>query len=84
MFNQYEDILRVDEVAEVLGAGKNTIYALLYSGELKGFRIGRMWKIPRESVEFYMSEKMQVCKNKKIPRGYMLLGYRSCLYFIFS
>ena len=51
MFNQYEDILRVDEVAEVLGAGKNTIYALLYSGELKGFRIGRMWKIPRESVE---------------------------------
>ena len=54
MFNQYEDILRVDEVAEVLGSGKNTIYALLYSGELKGFRIGRMWKIPRESVELYV------------------------------
>lgn len=54
MFNQYEDILRVDEVAEVLGSGKNTIYALLYSGELKVFRIGRMWKIPRESVELYV------------------------------
>ena len=54
MFNQYEDIMTVAEAAEALGIGRNRIYELLMSKELKGFRIGRMWKIPRESVEIYV------------------------------
>lgn len=54
MFNQYEDIMTVAEAAEALGIGRNRVYELLMSKELKGFRIGRMWKIPRESVELYV------------------------------
>lgn len=54
MFNQYEDIMTVAETAESLGVGRNRIYELLSSRELKGFRIGRMWKIPRESLELYV------------------------------
>lgn len=54
MFNQYQDILSVLDAAEALFIGKNRIYELLEKGELKGFRIGRVWKIPKESLEEYV------------------------------
>jgi excisionase family DNA binding protein len=53
MFEEFGDILTVEETCEALRIGRNSLYALLYSGQLKGFRNGRVWRIPRESlVEF--------------------------------
>ena len=54
MFNQYPDIMTVFDVAESLCIGKNRVYELLENDSLKGFRIGRVWKIPRKSVEEYV------------------------------
>ena len=54
MLNQYEDIMSVTDVSEVLFIGKNRTYELVNEGMLKGFRIGRVWKIPRESVREYI------------------------------
>ena len=54
MLNQYEDIMSVTDVSEALFIGKNRAYELLNEGELKGFRIGRVWKIPKESVREYI------------------------------
>ena len=54
MFNQYQDIMDVYDVAEALCIGKNRVYELLGKGILKGFRIGRVWKIPRASVEEFI------------------------------
>ncbi|MBE5965287.1 MAG: helix-turn-helix domain-containing protein [Lachnospira sp.] len=54
MFNQYPDIMSVFDVAEALYIGKNRVYELLELGQLKGFRIGHVWKIPRKSVEEYV------------------------------
>lgn len=54
MFHQYPDIMTVLDVAEALYTGKNRVYDLLSCGDLKGFRIGRVWKIPRKSVEEYV------------------------------
>lgn len=63
MLNQYEDIMSVWDVADVLFIGKNRVYELLESNQLKGFRIGRVWKIPKEAVkEFIIS---QACLNGK-------------------
>lgn len=55
MLNNYRDILTVYDVAEILYIGKNRAYELLASGELKGFKIGRVWKIPKEAVQEYIS-----------------------------
>ena len=52
------DILRIEDVMEYLNIGKNTIYGLLQSGELKAFRIGKLWKIPRKAVEEYVERAM--------------------------
>ena len=52
------DILRIEDVMEYLNIGKNTIYGLLQSGELKAFKIGKLWKIPRKAVEEYVERAM--------------------------
>lgn len=38
------------EVMDLLYIGKNTLYKLLNSGELKGFRIGKQWRVRREDL----------------------------------
>ena len=54
MLEQYQDIMTVYDVAGALFIGKNRVYELLGKGILKGFRIGRVWKIPREVVQEYI------------------------------
>lgn len=54
MLNQYEDIMTVSDVAEALFIGKNRTYELLNKEIIKGFLIGRVWKIPKEAVPKYI------------------------------
>lgn len=53
------DILTPEDVTEELMIGKNAIYNLLNSGELKGFRVGRNWKIPRKALDEYIDRKIK-------------------------
>lgn len=48
-------ILTPLEVMDILGVGKNTIYRLLNSGELQGFRVGRNWRVTSDSLESFIS-----------------------------
>jgi excisionase family DNA binding protein len=57
MFNNENDILTVEEMMEALYIGRNYAYKLLNSGEIKGFRIGRSWRIPRRSIEEFIINK---------------------------
>lgn len=52
------EIMKFEEVMEFLSVGKNTLYALLNSGEIQAFRIGKVWKIPRKSVTAYVEGKL--------------------------
>ena len=54
MFEQYPDILTVEEVCEALRMGYNAVYGLLNEGKLKGFKNGRVWRIPRDSLKEYI------------------------------
>ncbi len=53
MFEQYDDILTVEEACEALRIGNNAIYELLGKGELKAYRNGRVWRIPKASIVEY-------------------------------
>ena len=59
MLNQYQDILTAEEVSEILMIGMNRTYELLNNGSIKGFRIGKKWKIPREALIEYI-----LCQSK--------------------
>lgn len=50
MLESYDDLLTADETSEVLKIGKNALYELLGTGKLKGYRNGRVWRIPKQAV----------------------------------
>lgn len=60
MLEQYSDILTIEELCEILKIGRNRAYELLESGEIKAFRLGRPWKIPRLSIEHYLRKQAGV------------------------
>lgn len=62
MFESLNDILNIEEVMQVLDIGKNKVYQLLNKGEIKGFRLGKKWKVPKKMIEEYV---MNMCKSLK-------------------
>lgn len=60
MFEQYDDILTVEEVAEILKIGLTQAYRILRSGHLKGFKEGKDWKIPKQALVLYVKEKCKL------------------------
>lgn len=57
MEKDYTLLINVDELCEVLMVSHNVAYQLVASGKIKCFRIGRVWKIPRASVDDYIREQ---------------------------
>ena len=55
----YQDLITVEELRETLAVGRNTAYRLLNNKEISAFRIGRMWKIPRQSVTAFIKKRCQ-------------------------
>lgn len=55
--NDNLEIITVQELMELLYIGKNAAYQLLKDGEIRAFRIGNAWKIPRGAVERYIIDK---------------------------
>lgn len=53
------EIMRFEEVMEFLSIGKNTLYNLLNNREINAFKIGKVWKIPKKSVEEYIERKVK-------------------------
>ena len=68
MFEQYPDILTVEEVCEALRMGYNAVYELLNSGKLKAYKNGRVWRIPREALKEYILENTKLRKMQPVQR----------------
>ena len=56
MFESYDDILNVEEACEALKIGYNAMYELLNTGKLKGYRNGRVWRIPKAALVEFIRE----------------------------
>ena len=59
MENTSTALVTIDELCEELMIGRNAAYKLLEERKIKGFRIGRIWKIPRASIDIYIKEQIQ-------------------------
>ena len=44
----------VDEVAAILKVNPRTVYRMLERGELRGFKVGTLWRVPQEALEAFM------------------------------
>ena len=58
IFEEYPDIVTVKQLREMLSIGHNQALDLVHSGEIKSFRIGRMIKIPKNSVIDYIASQI--------------------------
>ena len=54
MLNNTKDILTLKELQELLHIGKNTALRLVQSGEIEAFRVGKQWRVMKESVTKYI------------------------------
>lgn len=54
---KYDEVLTVDELMDYLAVGKSTAYKLLREEKIKAFRIGRVYKIPKEAVREYVRKQ---------------------------
>lgn len=48
---QINEYLTPREVMELLAIGKNTFYKMVQSGQLPAFRVGRQWRVRRDSLQ---------------------------------
>ena len=59
MLEQYEDVMTIADLREVLNIGSNAAYKLLNQGVISAFRIGRTWKIPKQAVIRFIDQGPQ-------------------------
>ena len=50
MFSEYDDIVSVEDVMEMLHLGRVTVYNLLKSGRIHTLRVRKKYVIPKKSV----------------------------------
>lgn len=53
---QYETLLTISEVANVLRVSKMTIYRLVHDGQLPSMRIGKSLRVPVSALDAYLSQ----------------------------
>ena len=54
MFDQYNDIVTVKELCQMLKIGRTTAYILLHSKQIQSIRIGRKFLIPKAYIVSYL------------------------------
>ena len=62
MFEEYPDILTVEETAAALRVGYNALYELLNEGKVKAYKNGRVWRIPKDSIKEYILDSANLSK----------------------
>lgn len=56
-FDELPLTLRVEDLMPILGVGRNTAYELVRSGKIRGIRIGKQIRIPKEEVRRFLDSK---------------------------
>lgn len=50
MFRQYPDVIDVHTIQKILGISRHHAYTLITSGQIKGRKVGKSYKIPKVYV----------------------------------
>lgn len=50
LFQDYPDVVSTLQLSEMLGVCERTVYQLLMTNQIKHFRIGRAYRIPKVNV----------------------------------
>lgn len=59
MFTDYDDVITLSDMMELLAIGRNKAYDLLRSGQIKSFKIGKAYRIPKHCVQEYVMNNIR-------------------------
>lgn len=65
MFETFDDILTIEDVAEALKIGNTQVYKIVRSGQLKGYKEGKDWKIPKNCLIEYIRQRVASSESAK-------------------
>lgn len=57
MFNEYQDVVTVEDLQKMLHIGRSAAYELLKNGKIKTLKIGKKYIIPKSSVIDFLNKK---------------------------
>ena len=60
MFKDYNDVVTVGELAEMLKIGRNTAYELVRAGLIPSIRVGRQIRVSKQAIIEYLSKVSNV------------------------
>lgn len=69
MFETYDDIMTIEEISEALKIGSSQAYKIVRTQQLKGYKEGKDWKIPKTSLIEYVQQKVHSSIPEKNKRG---------------
>ncbi|MCQ2476121.1 MAG: helix-turn-helix domain-containing protein [Clostridia bacterium] len=49
-FNDYPEVISIDNLQEILHIGRNAAYSLLKEGKIKTIKVGKKYIIPKKSI----------------------------------
>lgn len=55
LYSEYPDIVTPDDLMKMLRVGRNAAYVLIRSNTIPSFRVGKRYKITKQSVIEYVS-----------------------------
>lgn len=54
LFNEYGDLLTLEDICSILGVKAATAGRLCREGKIQAFKVGREWRIARLALEEYV------------------------------
>ncbi|HIR30883.1 MAG TPA: helix-turn-helix domain-containing protein [Candidatus Faecousia faecavium] len=57
LFQNYPDVVSTMQLCEMLGVSERTVYRLLVSNQIKHFKVGRAYRIPKVNVFAFMESE---------------------------
>ena len=63
MFEEFNDVVTVNEMCMMLRIGRNAAYELLQTGEIKNIRVGKKYIIPKQSIVNFVNSKCYNSNN---------------------
>jgi len=61
----YNDVLTVKDIMEILNIGKNTAYNLIKTNQIDVLRIGKQIRIPKRNLMKYMYNERNLCYDNE-------------------
>ena len=60
LFQNYPDVVSTLQLCEMLGVSERTVYRLLVTNQIKHFKVGRAYRIPKVNVFAFMASESGV------------------------